>query len=874
MKTAPLLLATLWSFSFQIFAATSDEPKGHPLEVYNGSGSGNYGSGETVTITGTRPAGRNTSASTNSDTPDQQNDWVFIRWLKPEGNGRIEDPSAETTTLTMSDKKTVVVAVYGKINAWFPPGKETSSKGLLLPKNPQSQEQFRLEHRTRVTISLEEGSDVLTPATVWDQISVTLGWFPSRECEGIWHSKELVKYWDNSSQGTEISWETSIPKSQFEEKSPGVYEASVWYEGNWTMDQLPSKVDEDKNPVMPKALTGFGLVIHAPKYSKTLQGTHGTLGPVDLAVDANRDGTIKFAGNFKNPIVAGKHSDETTYDNPLRFWCNDDQDDETGEVVPAQRKDSESRQGSGGAINSKRDLEDYARLWMYFGGLQAAIADESIKVGLKWKNTGTTNPSINIYLSASDGGTDSYLKSDSDADAQMAEGKFGVAHVAGSNAVIIQRGSLPLLRTPVWEGLSDTKPCKYFLFDGVTEGKGELCISFHDKDGKEIGDGGSVWLELMNIKKMYVRAKGTPLEGIAAPYESYTSQPNPPLTGYIEDLNGHAFSRPPDEADSLVVFVHGIHSPFTNTTDAYNANIVSAEIIFKRLWHQGFKGRFAFYKWPALNPAGIGSTGFEFNGSEYRAWKYGHGLANFVNSINKSSKNLYAHSQGNIVCGAALTDYGLTVDNYVLTQAAVPAGCYDVSGGQNDSSSINGYPRFWNKEANKPTPDFAADLGYRGYLATLGVTGNVTNFHNFDDYALATGRTFWLLQTHWEANQDTYKPDDSFSNTNWYTYIEANANGKRCQLVDAFLVGRFVADSHESMSLLARPRSKAVGARASVRGSIDGQLDLSAFRDSAGKQVFTRASDDHGAQVGRRIQEVWEYYTELGRSLGVLPLHE
>ena len=43
-----------------------------------------------------------------------------------------------------------------------------------------------------------------------------------------------------------------------------------------------------------------------------------------------------------------------------------------------------------------------------------------------------------------------------------------------------------------------------------------------------------------------------------------------------------------------------------------------------------------------------------------------------------------AHSQGNIVCGAALTDYDLTVDNYVLTQAAVPAGGCDVSGGQND----------------------------------------------------------------------------------------------------------------------------------------------------------------------------------------------
>ena len=62
---------------------------------------------------------------------------------------------------------------------------------------------------------------------------------------------------------------------------------------------------------------------------------------------------------------------------------------------------------------------------------------------------------------------------------------------------------------------------------------------------------------------------------------------------------------------------------------------------------------------------------------------------------------LKAHSMGNIVTGSAL-HRGLTVDNYILLQAAVPAGCYDTSSG------INSYSRFTSAESTSPTPDIRA----------------------------------------------------------------------------------------------------------------------------------------------------------------------
>ena len=110
-----------------------------------------------------------------------------------------------------------------------------------------------------------------------------------------------------------------------------------------------------------------------------------------------------------------------------------------------------------------------------------------------------------------------------------------------------------------------------------------------------------------------------------------------------------------------------------------------SETVFKRLWHQEYKGRFASYKWPALTPA----FPFQYNDSEYRAFKSGQGLAAFLSSFpSDHRRNLYSFSQGAVVCGAALTVYNSTVDNYVLSQAAIPAGCYDAS------DSINNYDLF------------------------------------------------------------------------------------------------------------------------------------------------------------------------------------
>lgn len=100
-----------------------------------------------------------------------------------------------------------------------------------------------------------------------------------------------------------------------------------------------------------------------------------------MAVDANRDGTIKFAGNFNNQSVAGKPTDKTEETKPFRLWCNDD-DDHVGskeeDRVPVVRADSQDDQ-----IDGRRDLEDFTRLFIHLGAFHEELVSGTMKVGLK-----------------------------------------------------------------------------------------------------------------------------------------------------------------------------------------------------------------------------------------------------------------------------------------------------------------------------------------------------------------------------------------------------------------------------------------------------------------------------------------------------------
>ena len=108
--------------------------------------------------------------------------------------------------------------------------------------------------------------------------------------------------------------------------------------------------------------------------------------PVNLAVDANRDGEITY-----------DEKDTTTQERPFRFWLNNDDDPYTlGEdVETAMKKDELSppefadwwSSPTLGHIDGVRDLEDFTRLHVR---LPSAIVQRAktgeLQVGFKWAN--------------------------------------------------------------------------------------------------------------------------------------------------------------------------------------------------------------------------------------------------------------------------------------------------------------------------------------------------------------------------------------------------------------------------------------------------------------------------------------------------------
>jgi hypothetical protein len=616
----------------------------------------------------------------------------------------------------------------------------------------------------------------------------------------------------------------------------------------------------------PIIINNGGSIAATASYSGTdtayVSGTNGALLiPAELAVDANRDGTIVMATDSANPANAGLPVDQTTQAKSFRYWVNNNEDQPStwyGIAYPnTEPPVASSEDYLSNSIVSTGDLEDWTRLWIYTKGLNAAISAGTIKVGLKWKNVNGTTPGIKIVKATdSDGGTE-YL-SDTTGAAATAQAKSSgsprpVLKDGNDNTTtnIVPTGNAAdfVFPTSVWTSLTDSTPKTFFLFEGTSKGKGQLEIVFLKSDGTtKIGEGGNLWLDLKDIKEMYQR------EIAAGAGPNPTPSPEPYVYGspgfqdsiatYLDSNN--SFVAPPDETKQCIVFVHGWLTDWNGFTDY-------SERFFKRLWWQGYKGRFIGFTWPALT--GLAS----YNSSEWNAWLYGKAFKNYVSGIegNYTNFTVAAHSQGNIVVGSAIQQ-GLTIPNYIMLQAAEPTGLYTTN------NTYNNYAPFITQEATYPTPDTAANLGYRGFITPE--FGNVSHyycFYNPQDFALATGSFLWSsVKANWEANQLGYKPDGDpeWSGlghyTSYGTTLVSGASGT-WDPDNIFHSVRQVTEAHESMSFIARARSKAVGADANSAAVFSNATDLHATYN------FGNTLPDHSGQFLRDYHQVYPLYQQF-----------
>jgi hypothetical protein len=468
-------------------------------------------------------------------------------------------------------------------------------------------------------------------------------------------------------------------------------------------------------------------------------------------VDANHDGNmdLSFSG-----------ADATSSSSPMKFWANNnfdrwtwDADDQTNYQDDVQVQgcpytpntptpDCNYRDQYGNrVIPDTRDLQDFFRLWVcgIDTNLLAKLPAGST-ITLNWGDVGSpnsANPTIDIFqASDADGGIE-YLTNETAAANQ-------INPVYSAYVGRVAPGQSVQLNSSFFSGWAGN----HFIMCGVSNGTGGLNLTITDGNGNVLGQATS-YIQIVDIKQMYER------------WSVGDNQNNAPTnTAYIVSDGLTAgempfrYSNPATAGTPYIMFVHGWNMQYWEK-DRF------AESAFKRLYWQGYQGRFGEFRWPTS----YGFTGTfdqlatdpqqkdNFDNSENFAWQAGTGLLNKLEDLNSQYSGhvyLLAHSMGNVVAGEALRLAGSSqvVNTYVASQAAVSAHTYDTTvANYSFERSIPVFGTTINFNLGPNTPNI-----YGNWLAGNygGGAGRVVSFYNVNDYALSPSS--------WQLDQ-LFKPD-------------------------------------------------------------------------------------------------------------------
>jgi hypothetical protein len=493
---------------------------------------------------------------------------------------------------------------------------------------------------------------------------------------------------------------------------------------------------------------GTVALVTMPDPDTGAQGT-GIVYCISLNVDKNHDGDMDLSFDGL---------DTTSTNSPCVFWANNnydrwtpDEDDNTnymddvqsannpGTSVPEPDCNYSNRLANGysyRAIPCTRDLEDYARLWVcgITTNLVAALPAGST-ITLSWGDVGSpdpANPTIDLFTAADANGGIGYLTNATVAALQtnaIASPYIGRLGPGGS----IQLNASQFANQ--WAG-------NYFIWCGVSYGNGGLNLTIADGSGNLLAQT-TAYIQIVDIKQMY---------------EQWTvgDNPNIPPTN-VACLASE--NLPPGVPSFEYPLPQNTNTPYVLLVHGWNVQVWEkdrfAETALKRLYWQGYQGRFGEFRWPTtfLNPTGNSIAddiilANIYDPGEYNAWNSATGLLNSLATLNATySNNVYllAHSMGNVVAGEALRlaaqqGLGRLVNTYVASQAAVPGHCYDSTLTGSDLLGFEG-------GLLGPT---TANI-YNNWLATnSAAAGRRINFYNTNDYALSS--------THWQLDEEV-KPD-------------------------------------------------------------------------------------------------------------------
>ncbi len=526
---------------------------------------------------------------------------------------------------------------------------------------------------------------------------------------------------------------------------------------------------------------------------------------VSLVLDKNHDGTMDLS--FNGP-------DATSPNSPYIFWVNNnydrwatntailgllytdiEQDDQKigfcpaypGTLTPDCNYSNVLVNGYAyRAIPCTRDLQDFFRLWVC--GIDTNLIAKlpaGSTITLNWGDVGSPNsgnPTIDIFTAADPDGGIGYLTNETVATTQI--NAISCPYIGR----LAPGGSIQLNASQFANGWAGN----HFIMCGVNYGTGGLNLTIADGSGNVLAQS-TTYIQIVDIKQMYERwtvGDNPNNPSAAVPYPA--TENLPPFTPAFQ------YPQPQDTNTTYILHVHGFNMD-TWEKDRY------AETEFKRLYWQGYKGRFGEFRWPT-------TTSFypkTFDDSESNAWASAKGLLNLLTNLNAEYPGhvyLTAHSHGNVVAGEALRLAGNNhiVNTYVAMQGAIASHAYDPTTPVRtlDSTGVNLDSGTPNRYAHYYTDSSPC------YFNSSAGAGAYVDFFNTND---------WALTQLWRPDEDL-KPDTGYGwdGTNFYSGT----------IFHLYLL--FPVDTYAIFSYCDEARCQALGAQVNVGGvfSTSRQIDL------------------------------------------------
>jgi hypothetical protein len=583
---------------------------------------------------------------------------------------------------------------------------------------------------------------------------------------------------------------------------------------------------------------------------------------VSLQLDKNHDGNMDLS--FNGP-------DATLGSSPYVFWCNNnydrslwDADDQTyydDDLGPAdvaklnlnqQVPDCDYENASGErVIPDERDLEDYARLWIcgVTTNLLAALPSGST-VTLSWgdeSSPNSNNPTIDLFQAVDPDGGMEYLTNSTTTQYENPTsyvGRLGPGQSIQLNSSYFSG----------WAG-------NHFIWCGVNHGTGGLNLTIADATGNVLAQT-TAYIQTVDIKQMYERWTVGDSSGDLPTTNAILASNDLTNNGIMTPFE---YTAPPNTNTLYILLVHGWNDEIW-IKDRF------AETALKRLYWQGYQGRFGSFRWPTdydFNGTLIDAIlqPHNYDGSENTAWNSAAGLLNKLIDLNaKYPGHVYmlAHSMGNVVAGEALrlaaqNGDGQIVNTYVASQAAIPAHVYDASVTSpyliNYTHSSHGIPA--------PGAPKTPNIYVNRMTNNAAAVGRKINYYNVNDYALSADS--WCFD-------QALKPD-TFAN-GLYTYIgSTNDSAPWNNFEFAPYAGSLLpldivnnlTERYEVLAYAANPYSTAYGATPGITNVINVNLANPSGSiwppDSTGNNYTEHFW--HSAQFRGDCWQEWNYWNTL-----------